>query len=115
MRALGFAVSKQDVLAMVKEVNPHTQGLVSFAEYLEIMADRFAARNPEEEIKKAFALFAGEKGLISLADLKRVAKQLGERLSEDELGAMVAEFDRDGDGCINEEEFAAIMKGSGSF
>lgn len=37
-------------------------------------------------------------GKISLRKLKRVAKELGEALSDEELQAMIDEFDRDGDG-----------------
>ena len=32
-------------------------------------------------------------------------------MTDDELRAMIDEFDRDGDGEINEEEFIAIMTG----
>ena len=38
------------------------------------------------------------KGKISLYDLKKVAKELGESLREEELIAMIEEFDHDGDG-----------------
>lgn len=34
-------------------------------------------------------------------DLKKVAKELGESLREEELMAMIEEFDRDGDGEID--------------
>lgn len=44
--------------------------------------------------------------------MKRVARELGEKLSEEELQAMIDEFDRDGDGAISEEEFMAIMQAS---
>lgn len=49
-------------------------------------------------------------GKISLRKLKRICKELGETLSDDELQAMIEEFDKDGDGQINVEEFMAIMK-----
>jgi centrin-3 len=94
MRALGFNISKQQVVALVREIDPSNHGMVSFDTYLEIMTDVASRRDPQEEMKKAFTLFAGEKGLISVQDLKRVCKQLGEKMSEEELGAMVAEFDR---------------------
>lgn len=38
------------------------------------------------------------RGKISLTDLRRVAKELGEVLKEEELQAMIEEFDHDGDG-----------------
>ncbi|EKU22709.1 centrin 3 [Nannochloropsis gaditana CCMP526] len=115
MRALGFNIPKREVVALVREIDPTNHGMVSFDTYLEVMTDMASRRDPLEEMKKAFLLFAGDKDVISVQDLRRVSKQLGEKMSEDELAAMVAEFDRDGDGCINEEEFLQIMKGSGTF
>ena len=43
-------------------------------------------------------------------NLKRVARELGENLREEELSAMIEEFDRDGDGAISQEEFLQIMR-----
>ena len=68
-------------------------------------------RDPVEEILKAFKLFDEDNsGKISLRNLKRVAKELGENLSDDELQAMIDEFDKDQDGEISEQEFLNIMK-----
>lgn len=73
------------------------------------MAARILARDPREEILRAFDLFdEGKKGVIRLDDLERVARELGENLQPDELRAMIEEFDLDGDGGINREEFMAI-------
>jgi centrin-3 len=75
------------------------------------VTERYLGRDPEEEIRKAFALFDEDgSGKISLKALKKVAKELQEPLSEDELAAMIDEFDKDGDGMINEEEFKHIMQ-----
>ena len=51
-----------------------------------------------------------ETGKISFKNIKRVAKELGENMTDEELQEMVDEADRDGDGEINEEEFLRIMK-----
>ena len=68
-------------------------------------------RDPVEEILKAFKLFDEDNsGRISLRNLKRVARELAENLSDDELQAMIDEFDKDQDGEISEQEFLNIMK-----
>jgi centrin-3 len=51
----------------------------------------------------------------TIQNLRRVARELGENLSESELQAMIDEFDRDQDGAINSEEFMYIMKQSSMF
>ena len=73
------------------------------------MTQKILARDPREEILRAFELFdEGGKGKINLNDLRRVARELGEGLEEEELMAMIEEFDLDGDGAINREEFLSI-------
>merc|ERR1712216_297748 len=56
-----------------------------------------------------------ETGKISFKNLKRVAKELGERMTDEELQEMIDEADRDGDGEVNEEEFLRIMKKTNLF
>ena len=69
-----------------------------------------------EEIRKAFRLFDDdESGKISLKNLRRVAKELGETMTDDELQEMIDEADRDGDGEISEEDFIRIMKKTNLF
>ena len=46
---------------------------------------------------------------------KRVAKELGENMTDEELQEMIDEADRDGDGEVNEEEFFRIMKKTSLF
>ncbi|KAI8610331.1 hypothetical protein BC830DRAFT_1069949, partial [Chytriomyces sp. MP71] len=73
-------------------------------------------KDSREEIRKAFRLFDDdETGRISFKNLKRVAKELGESLTDEELQEMIDEADRDGDGEINEDEFFRITRKTGMY
>lgn len=77
-----------------------------------IAAKLISERDPKDEILRAFGLFDTEnKGYIDLDDLRRVARELGEGLEEDELNAMIEEFDLDGKGGVGREEFVGICMG----
>jgi len=111
MRALGFDTKKQDLVKLIEQYDREETGQITFNDFMEIMTQKILDRNPEEEIFKAFQLFDDDNsGKISLKNLRRVARELGENLSDEELQAMIDEFDRDEDGEIDEQEFAAIMK-----
>lgn len=112
MRALGFEVKKVDVLKILKDYDREGTGKITFEDFREVVTDRILERDPKEEILKAFKLFDDdESGKISLRNLRRVARELGEDMADEELRAMIDEFDLDGDGEINQEEFISIMTG----
>lgn len=63
------------------------------------VSDKILQRDPLEEIRKAFKLFDEDgTGRISLRNLRHIALELGETIDDDELRAMIDEFDLDGDG-----------------
>ncbi|KAI5144128.1 centrin-3 [Manis pentadactyla] len=112
MRALGFDVKKADVLKILKDYDTEATGKITFEDFNEVVTDWVLERDPHEELLKAFKLFDDDdSGKISLRNLRRVARELGENMSDEELRAMIEEFDKDGDGEINQEEFIAIMTG----
>lgn len=112
LRALGFQVKKADVLKILKQYDQENSGKIVFSDFSEVVSDMMLDRDPQEEMMKAFRLFDDdESGKINLRNLRRVARELGENMSEEELRAMIQEFDLDGDGEINTEEFVAIMTG----
>ena len=67
-------------------------------------------KDTKEDIMKVFNLFDDDgTGKISLRNLKRVAKELGETMTEAELVEMIERADADQDGEISPDEFFSIM------
>lgn len=93
MRALGFPVKKEEVRKIMGDYDRDGTGKLSFDDFLEVMTEKYLARDPEEEIRKAFKLFDEDStGKISLKNMRRIARELGESLSDDELAAMIGEY-----------------------
>lgn len=108
MRALGIEVKKEEVLQIMNQYEQ--EGQIHFEDFLEVMTQKLSERDPYDEIITAFNLFDEDgTGKISLKNLKKVAKEIGENMKEEELRAMIDEFDKDQDGEISKEEFIAIM------
>lgn len=111
IRALGFEPKKEEIKKMVADIDKEGTGKLSFDDFLKLMSLKMTEKDSKEEIMKAFRLFDDdETGKISFKNLKRVAKELGENLTDEELQEMIDEADRDGDGEINQDEFLRIMK-----
>mmetsp|Transcript_7302 Transcript_7302/g.22864 ORF Transcript_7302/g.22864 Transcript_7302/m.22864 type:complete len:218 (-) Transcript_7302:60-713(-) len=114
LRALGFEVKKEDVRRMLADVGKDPSQPIDFNDFCEMMRGRMPDKNSRAEIEKVFALFdEDETGKISFRNLKRIAQELGESLTDEELQEMIEEADRDGDGLINPDEFYRVMRKRG--
>mmetsp|Transcript_69133 Transcript_69133/g.108216 ORF Transcript_69133/g.108216 Transcript_69133/m.108216 type:complete len:174 (+) Transcript_69133:66-587(+) len=120
LRALGFEPKKEELKKLVSDLDKSGQasgqqrqeGYLDFNEFLEIMTAKMSEKDSKEQIQKAFQLFKGPSGKISFDDLKMVAKELGETMSDEELMEMIKEADKDDDGEVSEEEFMRIIRKS---
>ncbi|KAM9086447.1 LOW QUALITY PROTEIN: centrin-4-like [Megaptera novaeangliae] len=113
MRALGFEPKKEEIKKMIAEIDKEGIGTISFEDFLAIMIVSVfkSEKDEKEEILKAFKLFDDDNtGSISLNNIKTVAKELGENLTDDELQEVLDEAYHDGDGEINEEELLRMMQ-----
>ncbi len=116
MRSLGFDTKNPAIFKMISDMDEDGSGEIEFDEFLDMMTAKMQERDPKEEMMKAFRLFDDdETGKISFRNLKRVAKELGENMTDEEIQEMIDEADRDGDGEINMEEFMRIMKKTNLF
>ena len=86
MRALGFEPRKEEIKKMLTEVDKDNSGKLNFEGFLALMASKMSEKDTKEEILKAFKLFDDDDtGKISFENLKRVANELGENLTDEEL------------------------------
>lgn len=85
-RALGFEPKKEEIKKMIADIDKDGSGTIDFEEFLAMMTAKMGERDSKEEILKAFKLFDDdETGKISFKNLKRVAKELGENITDEEL------------------------------
>jgi centrin-1 len=81
------------VKAIIAEHDRDNQGTINFSDFLEVMTEKISSRDPQEEVIKAFRLFDDDgTGKISLKNLKRVAKELGETMTDEELQVIKLPF-----------------------
>uniref|UniRef100_A0A7S4BL76 EF-hand domain-containing protein n=1 Tax=Chrysotila carterae TaxID=13221 RepID=A0A7S4BL76_CHRCT len=110
MRAMGFEPKRDEVRRMIQESDRDGSGTISFETFQSVMATKMRTRDPKEEAIKAFRLFDDdETGTISLKNLRRVAKELGENMTDDELQVVVDYCDLDGKGEISMEDFCNVI------
>ena len=112
MRALGYEFKKQDVMQCFSEVDKEVaNGKISFEEFLRVVGPRLRNKGSREEVYKVFKLFDEDNtGRISFKNLRKIAAEVGESISDTELHEMIAEADRTGDGLISFEDFYRVMK-----
>ncbi|KAL0227840.1 hypothetical protein RCL1_003983 [Eukaryota sp. TZLM3-RCL] len=116
MRALGFEPQKDEIRRILSEVDKEGKGVIDFNDFLTIMTEKISSRNPREEMLKAFRLFDDDNtGSISFKNLKRVARELGEQMADEEIEEMIQEADLDGDGVVSLEEFMRLASRIFSF
>mmetsp|Transcript_14371 Transcript_14371/g.38142 ORF Transcript_14371/g.38142 Transcript_14371/m.38142 type:complete len:105 (-) Transcript_14371:1473-1787(-) len=73
---------------MISDVDDDGSGTIGY----EMMTYKILKRDPKDEILQAFRLFDDdETSKISFKNLKSVAKELGERMTDEELQEMIDE------------------------
>jgi Ca2+-binding EF-hand superfamily protein len=107
MRALGIEARKETLARL----QAGKTGSVQYEEFLSLMTTILNEKDIHDEMMRAFNLFDMDgRGKITFENLKRVANELNEALSDDELREMIREADIDQDGAVNASEFVRIMK-----
>lgn len=110
MQTLGFEGKNHAVFQMISDIDKDGHGSIDFNEFLDLITAKMSDNDSREDIQKVFNLFDDDRtGKISLRNLRRVAKDLGETMTDAELLEMIERADSDADGEISFEDFYAIM------
>ena len=110
MRSLGQNPTEAELQDVINEVDANGNGTIDFPEFLTMISRNMKDADSEEEIKEAFGVFNKEgDGYISAAELRHVMRNLGEKLTDEQVDEMIREADIDGDGQVNYEEFVKMM------
>ncbi|KAL5197107.1 hypothetical protein ABZP36_000619 [Zizania latifolia] len=111
MRALGFEMTEEQINQMIADVDKDGSGSIDYEEFEHMMTAKIGERDSKEELTKAFSIIDQDKnGKISDVDIQRIAKELGESFTYQEIQEMVQEADRNGDGEIDFDEFNRMMR-----
>ena len=95
----------------MKKLDKDGSGTIELDEFMALMAEKITERNPEEELKKAFRIYDDDdNGGISFENLKKVAKEMGETISDEEIMDMINLADPRGDQNVTLEDFLSLMR-----
>jgi len=110
LASLGFEGKTQAIVQMMSDVDEDGSGMIDFEEFLDMMTAKMSDKDTRADIAKVFELYDDDNiGKISLRNMKRVAKELGETMNDKDLGEMIERADTDNDGEITLDDFYAIM------
>merc|ERR1711937_468184 len=110
MRSLGYDTEHGEAAEHVKNLDKDGSGALEFGEFYELLTARFSENTSKEELQRVFALFDTDKtGNISLANMRAIADQVGDQVTDDELGDIVLKNDMNNDGQLTFDDFYAVL------
>ena len=108
MQSLGFESKNPTIYAMIADLDK-LGAAIDFDTFLDAITDKLGDKESKPGIEKIFRLFDDDgSGTINLNNLRRVAKELGETMTVDELHEMLERAASDGHE-ISLDDFYTIM------
>jgi centrin-3 len=102
LSALGFPAKKADVLSRLEDHGQDPGEGIDYKTFEHILTSLYIGRTFDDLVDRAFDVFASEgKGHITLKGLRRITKDVGQSIDEEELKDMIRMFDKNEDGVID--------------
>ncbi|KAI3385118.1 hypothetical protein SNEBB_002577 [Seison nebaliae] len=112
MRNLGHNLKPEQLQECIEAVDGDGSGTVDFEEFLALMIKKTKEAEDEQELREAFrVLDKNNRGVIDVADLKWIFKNLDPDMEEEEMDQIISEVDEDGSGTVDFDEFFKLMSG----
>ncbi|RPA79207.1 EF-hand [Ascobolus immersus RN42] len=113
LKALGFEFDRNEMREIREAVDPENEGIVSYEGFFQVCALKMKHRDTGDEVEKAYALFTGgEDGPITIKHLRKVAKEIREQATDEDLMDMLREAS--GKDKVNRKEFEEVMRRAGA-
>ncbi len=118
LRALGFEPKKDEIKKLLNEIknenlkkNGENGNVLDFNDFVTIMEIKMSEKETEEEISRAFELFIDpEKNEITFDSLKRIANEIEEKVTDQEIISMLKEANKNNlTTSVTENEFRNII------
>ena len=112
--ALNIKITNEEIRNIYSDFGKDIREKITLEEFMEIVIPRLPDRHTKDYIQKIFQYFDLENtGKITARHLKKIAEEIGENLSDEELKEIMEEADKDADGYIGFDDFYRIMKKRG--
>uniref|UniRef100_A0A8C2T4D6 Troponin C, skeletal muscle n=1 Tax=Coturnix japonica TaxID=93934 RepID=A0A8C2T4D6_COTJA len=105
MRMLGQNPTKEELDAIIEEVDEDGSGTIDFEEFLVMMVRQMkedAKGKSEEELANCFRIFdKNADGFIDIEELGEILRATGEHVTEEEIEDLMKDSDKNNDGRID--------------
>ncbi|GAB1600038.1 calmodulin-like [Argonauta hians] len=105
MQSLGFSPTKAEINKYLEKYKDE-DGKMYFASFLDVLHEHSQTENVKTEILRAFQTHdSDKKGFVSARDLRHVLKNIGDKLTDQEVNNLLREFRISPDGPVYYETF----------
>ena len=106
MRALDLDLDPTELAEVRKEIDPNNEGFIRFENLKKVMEGKLKEVDTYEDLIKEFQLLDKDgDGKIPAPEFKQYMKNMGSKMTQEQLDEMMKEADSKGDGSVDIEEF----------
>ncbi|KAM6977155.1 troponin C, skeletal muscle-like [Aplochiton taeniatus] len=114
MRMLGQNPTREELDAIIEEVDEDGSGTIDFEEFLVMMVQQLKedqAGKTEEELSEIFRVFdKNQDGFIDMEEFTDIIHATDDPVTEEEIEELMADSDTNKDGKIDFDEFLKMME-----